>query len=365
MIGFNVGDLLNSLNVVGLAKPSREVIPILGNVYINYGANSHLLVTDMDVQLASRIDISRSDLSGSLLLPLGKLVGICKVHDKSEDGVINIGANNLSIRIGVGRYTFNKVSPDDFPVQVSREDEESLCPSISSPLMKKCVQLVEHAQAINDVRYYLNGIHFEVIDNVMHVVATDGHRLAYFRMDVDMKNTNFTVPKKGVEVLKKALDQEEQVEIKVGNKSIEIVGEQVSARSNLVDCRYPDYRQFFKQKGDLKVLVKRADLVNGLRRAVIILDLKRRAIKLTFDKDKIEIFATNAAGETADDDVPCSMSKNIKLERGFNPEYILDAISVIGSENIEMWIDPNSDSGLVIMGEGDESYAAVVMQMRL
>ena len=365
MIRFNIGKMLHALNAVSVAAGNSGTMAILENVYISYGETPYLLATDTDVQLVCRLEIFCGALSGSLLLPLKKLTGICKAHDKSEDAVMDIKSSRLVLKIGAGRYSFNKVEHEDYPVFALSRDEEVLSPRLSSEFFRKCLKVVAYAQAINDVRFFLNGIHISIADKVMHVVATDGHRLALFKTDVNMVDAEFTLQRKGVEIINKALDEDSEVEVSVGSKSIEVVGEHISARSKLIDGKYPTYKSFFENKGELRVLVNRVSMINGLRRASIVLDKNSLAVKLTIEKSKIAIHAKNDIGESVNEEVACSMSQNLKLERGFNPGYLIEAASVINTENIELWINPNRDSGVIIMGEGDDLYSAVVMQMRL
>lgn len=46
-----------------------------------------------------------------------------------------------------------------------------------------CLKFVSHAQAVKDVRFYLNGVLFEFGEGSLHLAATCSHRLATLRLD--------------------------------------------------------------------------------------------------------------------------------------------------------------------------------------
>lgn len=52
---------------------------------------------------------------------------------------------------------------------------------------------VVHAAGKKDVRYYLNAVHLEMVSNTLHVVATDGHRMAAVELSVPGTVEDFSV----------------------------------------------------------------------------------------------------------------------------------------------------------------------------
>ena len=72
--------------------------------------------------------------------------------------------------------------------------------------------------AIQDLRYYLNGILFELTNNNLRTTATDGHRLA--RTEIDIKlNINelrqIIVPRKAVMEIIRFLDPDDTTELTI------------------------------------------------------------------------------------------------------------------------------------------------------
>ena len=68
------------------------------------------------------------------------------------------------------------MTASDFPKVDEEPDSFSL--EISQAKLKALLDATSFAMAQQDVRYYLNGMLFEVGENYLRVVSTDGHRLA-------------------------------------------------------------------------------------------------------------------------------------------------------------------------------------------
>ena len=81
------------------------------------------------------------------------------------------------------------------------------------------------------------------------------------------------------------------------------------------------------------------------------------------EKGRLRTLAHNPEQEQAEDEIEVSYEGN-ELEIGFNVSYLLDALNIIRTDDVEMTIlDPNS-SCLILPADGEDSKY-VVMPMRL
>ncbi|MGN6970428.1 DNA polymerase III subunit beta, partial [Neisseria sp. P0009.S008] len=67
---------------------------------------------------------------------------------------------------------------------------------------------VQYSMAVQDIRYYLNGLLMQVEGNQLRLVATDGHRLAYAasQIEAELPKTEVILPRKTVLELFKLLN---------------------------------------------------------------------------------------------------------------------------------------------------------------
>ena len=86
--------------------------------------------------------------------------------------------------------------------------------------LKQLVDQTGFAMAQQDVRYYLNGMLFEIKDSELRTVATDGHRLATSVMPVslpDQAAQQLIVPRKGVLELARLMTDEDGI-VRLGDR---------------------------------------------------------------------------------------------------------------------------------------------------
>jgi DNA polymerase III sliding clamp (beta) subunit (PCNA family) len=105
-----------------------------------------------------------------------------------------------------------------------------------------------HAAAKKDIRYYLNGVLFEFVNDGLILVGTDGHRMAYVILEgvTDAIPTKFIVENTDVKLLLSALPGESTgyVDFQFVNGGLTVI----AADGRAMPCRcaegtYPDWRR--------------------------------------------------------------------------------------------------------------------------
>jgi DNA polymerase-3 subunit beta len=95
-----------------------------------------------------------------------------------------------------------------------------------------------------DIRAYLNGLYFEVDQDNITVVATDGHRLSIGEIkqsnNLDKKKT-VILPRKAVLELTKLLNKNEhdEVDIHLSENYFYLVSDNTTIISRLIDGNFP------------------------------------------------------------------------------------------------------------------------------
>ena len=93
-----------------------------------------------------------------------------------------------------------------------------------------------------DIRYYLNGVHFESSANGMIAAATDGHRLLCINLPIEnapgIKNL---IPRALIEAAVKTKSVYIEITIEGGNVTLASAGQSISG--SITDGVFPDYRR--------------------------------------------------------------------------------------------------------------------------
>jgi len=159
--------------VVGVVE-RRQTLPVLANFLIS-AKNNQISVTgtDMEVELVAKVAADVSE-PGETTVPAQKLVDICRAL---PDGVsINFeqDGERVLLKAGRSRFTLSTLPATEFPTIEATEEMETI--SLEEKGLKKLLDKTAFAMANGDVRYYLNGLLFDLSSNMLRTVATDGHR---------------------------------------------------------------------------------------------------------------------------------------------------------------------------------------------
>lgn len=357
--------LLKPLQLVSGVVERRQTLPVLANVLLVL-EDTHLSLTgtDLEVEIIARIELEQPGESGELTVPARKLVDICS---KLPDGaVLNFTEedNRVILKSGRSRFTLSTLPANDFPNVEQSEGDISF--SCEQQDIKRLIDRTSFAMAQQDVRYYLNGMLWEVQQGQLRAVATDGHRLAMCTRAVSVNTAEVVhaiLPRKGVIELSRLLDGDGNAEVVLGSNHIRVVTDGYTFTSKLVDGKFPDYERVLPKGGDKFVLGDRAELKQAFARTSILSNEKYRGVRLLLNSGLLTIVANNPEQEEAEEQVVVDYSGD-SLEIGFNVSYLQDVANVLSSESIKFTLSDTNSSALVEEPDGGDSVY-VVMPMRL
>ena len=358
--------LLKPLNLVAGVVERRQTLPILANVLLVLdGDRLSLTGTDLEVELVGRVQLAVAGESGEVTVPARKLVDICKSLPEGCDIQFSAEEGKVTVKSGRSRFILSTLPAREFPnVEDSMGTHQF---TVKQGQLKRLLDRTSFAMAQQDVRYYLNGMLWELKEGQLRVVATDGHRLAMCTLQdkVDVNgDTQVILPRKGVlELGRLLLEEDSDIAIVVGSNHVRATTDEFTFTSKLVDGKFPDYQRVLPRAPDKIVLGARLELRQAFTRTAILSNEKYRGIRLKLSDNNLELMANNPEQEEAEEVVPVEYQGD-PLEIGFNVSYLLDVLGVLSGETIKLSLaDPNSSAQLEESDEGDSLY--VVMPMRL
>jgi DNA polymerase-3 subunit beta len=245
------------------------------------------------------------------------------------------------------------------------EGEKSIEFSVQSTTLKGLIEATSFAMAQQDVRYYLNGMLWELSANKLRAVATDGHRMALCdgACEVVVDSTiKAILPRKGVMELSRLLG-DEMVQVSMGANHIRLTGTDYIFTSKLVDGAYPDYDRVLPKGGDKEVIGDSAELKQAFGRTAILSNEKYRGVRILLSTGALKMVANNPEQEEAEEEVTVDYSGD-DLEIGFNVSYLLDVLNVLKGSQLKFTLSDSNSSALV-ESTVDDGAVYVVMPMRL
>ena len=357
--------LITPLQSIAGVVEKKQTMPVLSNVLLEAEDNTLTLTgTNMEVELVARVAPVHVDQPGRITVPARKLADICRALGDEAPIDLALEGDRLHLRSGNSHFTLSTLPAEHFP---NVEDEpESFRLALPQKELGRMLDATAFAMAQQDVRYYLNGMLFELKPGRLRAVATDGHRLALCDAELDspVEEASVILPRKGVMELSRILgDSGEAARLTIGRNHVRIVVGAITFTSKLVDGKFPEYDRVIPKEGSRKVVADRETLRQALARVAILSNEKYRGVRVQLSEGSLRIVANNPEQEEAEEEVSVDFNGS-PLEIGFNVSYLLDVLNTMNGTQAELEMGDSNSSALVF---DPESKAAlyVVMPMRL
>lgn len=349
--------------VIGVVE-RRQTMPVLSNVLLS-ARNNRLSVTgtDLEVELVSAVNLSVQQ-AGEITVPGRKLLDILRALPEGVTVSLALEGERVVVRAGRSRFTLSTLSAVEFPVVEEVNAQQTL--KLPQSELRRLIDKTQFSMAQQDVRYYLNGMLLEADGGILRSVATDGHRLALCETTLEepiKAKQQVIVPRKGVLELQRILGDSGTVELAVGTNHIRAEIGDVRFTSKLIDGRFPEYGRVIPARPNRIVEADRAVLRQALQRTAILSNEKYRGIRLSLKPNLLTLQTHNPEQEEAEDQLEVVYPGD-ELEIGFNVNYLLDALSAIETERVQIGLT-DSNSSCLITAPDVATTRYVVMPMRL
>lgn len=356
--------LLKPLAQVVNVVERRQTLPVLANLLVQVkNGQLSLTGTDLEVEMIARAAVDDAQ-DGEVTVPARKWFEIVRALPDGSKVVVSQSGDKITVQAGRSRFTLASLPANDFPSIDEVEATERV--QVPEAALKELIERTAFAMAQQDVRYYLNGLLFDLSDKVLRCVATDGHRLALCEAPLEGGGgkRQIIVPRKGVQELQRLLEGGDRtLELELGRSHIRVKRDDVTFTSKLIDGRFPDYEAVIPIGADREVKVDREALRASLQRAAILSNEKYRGVRVEVSPGQLKINAHNPEQEEAQEEVEAD-TKVDGLAIGFNVNYLLDALSALRDEHVIIALRDANSSALV-REASNERCRHVVMPLRL
>ncbi len=357
--------LLKPLTQVVNVVERRQTLPVLANLLARVeGDQLSLTGTDLEVEMVARTRVDDAQ-AGEATIPARKLFEIVRALPDGSKVTVSQAADKITVQAGRSRFTLASLPANDFPSLDEVDATERV--KVGEASLKELIERTAFAMAQQDVRYYLNGLLFDLRDKALRCVATDGHRLALCEAVLEetvQTKRQIIVPRKGVLELQRLLEGgDRELELEMGRGHIRVKRDDVTFTSKLIDGRFPDYEAVIPIGADREVKIDREALRASLQRAAILSNEKYRGVRIEVSPGQLKINAHNPEQEEAQEEVEAE-TKVDSLTIGFNVNYLLDALSALREEHVILQLRDANSSALV-REASSEKCRHVVMPLRL
>jgi DNA polymerase III subunit beta len=356
--------LLGPLQAVIGVVERRQTMPVLANVLLGVASGKlSIAATDLEVELVASTEVAVQQ-PGDITVPGRKFLDILRALPEKSSVSMSTEGEKVVIRAARSRFTLTTLPAGEFPVIDDINAQQTV--QIPRKELARLLEKTHFSMAQQDVRYYLNGMLLEIDGAMLRAVATDGHRLALCEAALEAKaktSQQVIVPRKGVLELQRVLTDEGTAAVAIGTNHVRAQIGDVRFTSKLIDGRFPEYSRVIPAAPGAAIRADRDILRQALQRTAILSNEKYRGIRINVRNNAITVQAHNPEQEEAEEEIEVSYTGD-ELEVGFNVNYLLDALSAIEGQEVELGLT-DSNSSCLIRSPGNTSARYVVMPMRL
>lgn len=362
----NRDKFLHAFQIAATVAPARSPKEVLTNVKMEArDGKVTLMATDMDAGIRLELDDLQVLTPGTALLPVQKVGNI--LRECNDDTLtIELTENSLDLLGANSEFHLPRGNPDEFPSVVSFNENAYF--EVNARLFKELVKRTVFATDVESTRYQLGGVLFEMDDESVTTVATDGRRLACMAGKGasigGFKNSGMStiVPTKTLQLMERSIvDSDDIVCIAARSNDILIRTSRCTIYSRLVEGRYPNWRQVMpSREGRTKIDGLVGPFFSAIRQASIVADADSRGVEFTFGNGSLVVAARTADVGQSRIEIPIEYTGEI-VKITMDYRYVMDFFKVLDlDKTFSIEVKSNAEPAMFTTEDG---YTYVVMPM--
>ncbi|MEX1307979.1 MAG: DNA polymerase III subunit beta [Eubacteriales bacterium] len=356
---------LKGLSTAEKAVELRNIKPILEGVLIQAKDNTITLkATNLSLSIQTVMD-------GEILEP-GEIVVSARVFyevlSKYAPGTIDFymeDESRLKISNNHSKTHLSVMDAAEFPGLPIIPENGAIV--LKQTVFKKMLNTTIFSAAISDARPILKGVLMETENNTLKIVALDGYRLAFrkIQLEGDVPEIKAIIPSSAFrEVIKILDDTDDELSIFLADNIACIKTNKTQIFMRLLEGEFIKYNNILPNEYKSKIKLNKNDIADSVDRASILArSEKDKLVKFNVVDDILTITSASELGEAFEQVDIFLEGKHIDI--AFNAKYLADVFKVIEDEDIILEFNTNVSPCVIRSGENDEYlYLVLPVQMR-
>lgn len=354
--------------------PVRPSSPVLAGLLIE--ANDEgLVLSTFDYETSARATLSAEVSDEGKALVSGRLLAdICRsLPNKPIE--ISLDGHRASLVCGSARFSLQIMPVEDYP---TLPEMPSATGTVSSNDFAHAVAQAVTAAGRDDMLPVLTGVRIEIEGSSMALLATDRFRLSHRELTWSPNATDASVaalvPAKVLADTAKSLTSgpEMTIALSASGSGEGLIGFEGTGMggvrrttTRLLDGEFPKVRSLFPTEHLTTAVVNKAELIDTVKRVALVAE-RNTAVQLEFSEGHLKLDAGSGdealATETLD-----AIIDGADLTTGFNPQFLLDGLTAIDGDSVELAFTQPTKPVVISSTEGDDdnTFRYLLMPRRL
>lgn len=359
--------LASRLTALSKVFNSKNSLPIL-DCYLFEVNSNQLTITASDSEnvMTTQIQLDESDGNGTFAVNNRNILDAVKELPE-QPLTLDVDMSTYAIKVIYmnGMYNFTAQSGDEFPRMQPLNDSAAAI-TIESKTLANDIAHSIFATANEELRPVMNGIYFDLKEDSLAIVASDGHKLVR-TLNKNIKSEkpmSFILPKKPATLLKNVLQKtEDDVIIRFDDRNANILFPEGTLACRLIEGRYPNYNSVIPQDNPNLLTVDRMVLASVVRRVLPFASDSSQQIRLHIETGKAVISSEDIDFYTsAKEEIVCDYN-GMPMNIGFKGTSLMEILTNLDGEEVELKLADPSRPCLIIPTNQPENEDVLMLIM--
>lgn len=351
---------------------NKATMPILNDIVFKLVDNTlQLMASDNEVMLVTKIDVTDVEGEGCFAVNAKNIMDAVKnLPELPLTFTFNEKESKVMVDYFSGVFCLPTDNATEFPILPPINEEESKSIIINESLLQENIARTIFATADDDLRPVMNGIFFDLTNECLSVVASDGHQLVRNKIltimaEDESKQGGFILPKKPATILKAILgrSEDESVSMDFDDRKLCVNTKNFSMVCRLIEGRYPKYNSVIPKDNANIVRVDRTTLIAALKRVSPFSNNASQLVRFRLESDKLQLNTEDYDfNKTASEYIPCEYNGN-PMVIGMKGTNTMEILRNINSEVIEIQLSEPTRAALLLPSEQPQDMEILMLQM--
>ncbi len=359
--------LSSSLSSLARVINSKNTLAILDSILFQvHGGQLVLTSSDSDNTMKTTLTLDECEGEADICIPSRTILDSVKeLPEQPLTFEINTADYSIRVLYQNGVYNFTGIDAQDYPLTQPLSDNCTIVTMDSSVLLNNINRSL-FATAQEELHLVMNGIYFDLTEECVSIVATDGKKLVRnknFTVKVDQP-VSFILPKKPATLLKNVLTKDGgDVVVKFDNRSAVISYSGGMLTCRLLDGRYPKYNSVIPQNNPNQLTIDRRTLLSALRRVLPFASESSQLVRLRTELGKLEVSSEDIDFATsAKESITCEYV-GVPMSIGFKGSNLTEILSNLDSDEVVIELADPGRAGVVTLAVQPAKVEVLVVIM--
>ena len=357
---------LQTLSKVINSKNSLSILECF--LFQVHNGQISITASDSENVMRTTINLDEFDSEGDFAIPSHTVLDAVKeLPEQPLTFEVNLETYEVMVGYQNGQYQFTAQNADEYP-QTNPIGDGAHVMTIGANVLCDNINMTLFATDNNEIRPVMNGIYFDLTQDCLAFVASDGHKLVrcrYYNIKSEQP-ASFILPKKPATLLKNVLDKNgDDVVVKFNSNSAEFHFANGMLSCRLIEGMFPNYNAAIPADNPNELVIDRKSLLSAIRRVLPFASMSSQLIRFHLNNGSLELSSEDLDFATrAKERLVCQYNGQ-PLQIGFRGDFFTEILNSIDTDDIKIMLGDPSRAGIIVPMSQPENEDVLMLIMPL